>query len=62
MKKILEDLKITLEELLDILDDMFDIIVSDTAMLDNLDDEIVNEIYSITQNIELSWIDFVTVQ
>lgn len=60
MKKILEDLNITLNELLDTLDDVFGIVVSDTSMLDNLDDEIVNEIYSIAQNIEVSWTDFVT--
>lgn len=59
MKKILEDLNITLNELLDTLDDVFGIVVSDTSMLDNLDDEIVNEIYSIAQNIEVSWTDFV---
>ena len=60
MKKILEDLDITLNELLDTLDDVFGIVVSDTSMLDNLDDEIVNEIYTIAQNIEISWTDFVT--
>lgn len=60
MKKILEDLNITLNELLDTLDDVFGIVVSDTSMLDNLDDEIVNEIYTIAQNIEVSWTDFVT--
>lgn len=60
MKKILEDLNITLNELLDTLDDVFGIVVSDTSMLDNLDDEVVNEIYSIAQNIEISWTDFVT--
>lgn len=60
MKKILEDLNITLNELLDTLEDVFNIVVSDTSMLDNLDDEIVNEIYTIAQNIEISWTDFVT--
>ena len=62
MLKILDDLNITLNELLDTLNDVFNIVVSDTSMLNDLDDEIVNEIYSIAQNIEISWIDFVTVQ
>lgn len=62
MLKILNDLNITLNELLDTLDDVFNIVVSDTSVLDNLDDEIINEIYSIAQNIEISWIDFATVQ
>ena len=61
MKKILEDLNITLDELLDTLDDVFNIVVSDTSMLDDLDDEIINEIYSIVQNIEIAWIDFATI-
>ena len=58
MKKVLLELGLEVEDVLVILSDKLDIVVSDTDCIDNLDDEIVNEVYAIAYSIyhtHLTW-------
>ena len=55
MKKVLLELGLEVEDVLIILSDKLDVVVSDTDSIDNLDDEIVNELYTIVYNSDLSW-------
>lgn len=55
MKKVLLELGLEVEDVLVILSDKLDIIISDTDSIDNLDDEIVNELYTCVYNANLTW-------
>lgn len=56
MKKVLVELDLSLEELLNILSEKFDIVISD---IEYIDDEVINELYTIVYNSKLTWSELI---
>lgn len=52
MKKLLIELDLSLEELLEILSEKLNIVVSD---VENIDGETINELYTMVYNEKLTW-------
>lgn len=58
MLRLMLDLNLSLEDILNTLDDVFDIVVSDVGRIDEvLTDAMVDKIYYLAYHGEITWLD-----